>query len=114
MRARRGGSTVLTPKEVREIAAYARIALADEELDEMVSYMNKAIDLLQSIRAYDLEGVPPTSHPIGGLSNVMRADEPNAHGRALSLEAALANAASSRERMFRVPSILGGVEGDRR
>ena len=37
----------------------------------MTAYMNDAIDLLEPIRQYDLEGVEPTFHPIGDLSNVM-------------------------------------------
>ena len=45
----------------------------------------------------------------GGLSNVMRADAPDAD-RALSVDRALGNAAAARDGQFRVPSILGGGE----
>lgn len=97
----------LCGEDVRGIAAYARIALSEAELTEMCAYLNDALDLLQPIRAYDLAGVEPTFHPIGDLSNVMAPDEPDAHGRSLDLDAALANAASTQGRAFRVPSILG-------
>ena len=103
----------LTRDDVRGIADYARIALDEDELDEMTTYMNEAIDLLQPIREYDLAGVEPTFHPIGDLSNVMAEDIVNAHGRSLDLEAALANAGASKSRSFRVPSILGEEGGDR-
>ena len=103
----------LTRDDVRGIADYARIALNEDELDEMTTYMNEAIDLLQPIREYDLAGVEPTFHPIGDLSNVMAEDIVNAHGRSLGLEEALANAGSSKDRSFRVPSILGEEGGDR-
>ncbi|WP_072375135.1 Asp-tRNA(Asn)/Glu-tRNA(Gln) amidotransferase subunit GatC [Thermophilibacter mediterraneus] len=103
----------LTKEDVAGIADYARIALTPEELDEMTAYMNDAIDLLEPIRQYDLEGVEPTFHPIGDLSNVMAGDVPDTSVRALPLDAALRNAGSSRDRCFRVPSILGDQGGDR-
>lgn len=93
----------LTREDVAGIAAYARIALTDDELDEMTSYMNDAIELLQPILEYDLEGVDPTFHPIGEVANVVRDD---AVVPGLSLEEALANAGSRSGRAFRVPAIL--------
>lgn len=103
----------LTEDDVRGIADYARIALDEEELVEMIAYMNEAIELLQPIREYDLTDVEPTFHPIGDLSNVMATDVPNANGRSLELDVALKNAGSSKGRSFRVPSILGDEGGDR-
>ena len=93
----------LTRDDVAGIAEYARIALSDSELDEMTSYMNDAVALLDPILEYDLEGVEPTFHPIGKLANVVRDDVATS---GLSLEEALANAGSTRGRSFRVPAIL--------
>ncbi len=103
----------LSREDVVGIAEYARIALTDQELDEMTTYMNDAVDLLEPIRQYDLEGVDPTFHPIGDLSNVMADDVIDDSERALSIDEALQNAPASRERSFRVPSILGDQGGDR-
>ncbi|MCI1664865.1 MAG: Asp-tRNA(Asn)/Glu-tRNA(Gln) amidotransferase subunit GatC [Atopobiaceae bacterium] len=94
----------LSQEDVAGIAEYAQIALADDELAEMTTYMNEAVDMLAPILEYDLDGVDPTFHPIGDLSNVMRPDEPTP---GLDLDTAFANAGSTRERYFRVPSILG-------
>ena len=55
----------LSRDDVAGIADYARIALTGEELDEMTTYMNEAVELLEPIRQYDLEGIEPTFHPIG-------------------------------------------------
>ena len=93
----------LTREDVAGIAEYARIGLTDDELAEMTSYLNDAVDLLDPLLAYDLEGVEPTFHPIGDLVNVVRDD---AVVVGLSLEEALANAGSKRGRSFRVPAIL--------
>ena len=100
----------LTEADVRGIADYARIALEGPELEEMTAYLNDAVDMLAPVLAYDLPDIEPTFHPIGDLANVMREDEKLGR-RDLPLETALENAASTRERYFRVPSILG--EGDR-
>ena len=84
----------LSREDVAGIADYARIALTDAELDEMTAYMNDAF------------------HPIGDLSNVMGADVAD-DPRALPIDVALKNAGASRDRYFRVPSILGAEGGDR-
>lgn len=93
----------LSRKDVAGIAEYARIALSESEIDEMTAYMNDAVALLDPILEYDLEGVEPTFHPIGELANVVRDDVVVA---GLTLEEALANAGSRRDRSFRVPAIL--------
>ena len=96
----------LSQKDVRGIADYARIALTDEELVEMTDYMNDAVtNVLDTIRSYDLEGVEPTFHPIGDLSNVLRED---VVAPSLPREVALSDAAETEDGQFRVPSILGG------
>ena len=99
----------LTETDVRGIADYARIALEGDELAQMTAYLNDAVDILAPVLEYDLPDVEPTFHPIGDLANVMREDACDT-GRGLSIDAALDNAGSSRDRYFRVPSILG--EGD--
>ena len=93
----------LSREDVAGIAEYARIALTERELDEMTTYMNDAVELLDPILEYDLDGVEPTFHPIGDLANVVRDDVVVA---GLTLEEALANAGSRRDRSFRVPAIL--------
>lgn len=101
----------LTENDVRGIADYACIALSDSELAEMTAYLNDAVTMLEPVLAYADADVEPTFHPVGGLANVMAPDAPDA-GRALSIDEALHGAASTRDRSFRVPSILG-TGGDR-
>ena len=104
----------LSADETRAIAEYARIALTDAELEEMRAYLNDAIELLEPIRSFDLEGVEPTFHPIGDLANVMKADDASlAQERALDVDVALSAAVSHEGRAFTVPAILGDVGGDR-
>ena len=95
----------LSEKDVRGIAEYAKIALTDDELTQMTSYLNDAVQMLEPVLQYDLPDVEPTFHPIGSLSNVMGE-------RDLPLDVALENAGSVRDRYFRVPSILGEGESE--
>ncbi len=95
----------LTEKDVRGIATYARIGLTDEEVTEMTVDLNNIIESLKPITEYDLEGVEPTFHPIGNLSNVMRKD---VEGESFTQEVALENAPKQQDGSFLIPSILGG------
>lgn len=95
----------LTEKDVRGIATYARIGLTDEEVTEMTVDLNNIIECLKPITQYDLEGVEPTFHPIGNLSNVMRED---VEGESFTQEVALENAPKQQDGSFLIPSILGG------
>lgn len=95
----------VTEMDVRDIATYTRIALSDEELPQMTKDLNDIIDSLKPITEYDLEGVEPTFHPIGSLSNVMREDEETT---SFTQEEALANAPKQQDGCFLIPAILGG------
>lgn len=99
----------LTERDVRGIAEYARIGLSSEEVVQMTADLNAIIDSLKPITEYDLDGVEPTFHPIGGLSNVMRED---AEAPSFAQGTALENAPKQQDGSFLIPSILG-EGGDR-
>lgn len=99
----------LTERDVRDIATYARIGLTDDELVQMTIDLNSIIDTLKPITEFDLDGVEPTFHPIGSLSNVMRED---VERESFTQEVALENAPKQQDGSFLIPSILG-EGGDR-
>ena len=99
----------LSEDDVRGMADYARIGLTDQELAQMTVDLNSIIDTLKPITEFDLEGVEPTFHPIGSLSNVMRED---VEQPSFTQEEALANAPRQQDGSFLIPSILG-EGGDR-
>ena len=102
----------VTERDVRDIAEYTRIRLDDDEVAQMTVDLNDIIDGLAPITEYDLEGVAPTFHPIGSLSNVMREDVEAPDSRRFTQEEALANAPAKQDGCFLIPSILG-EGGDR-
>lgn len=95
----------LSEDDVRRIATYVRIGLTPEQLTQMTTDLNNIIDTLKPITEFDLEGVEPTFHPIGDLSNVMRDDVVR---ESFPRELALSNSDSTEDGMFRIPPILGG------
>ncbi|WP_241158107.1 Asp-tRNA(Asn)/Glu-tRNA(Gln) amidotransferase subunit GatC [Adlercreutzia sp. ZJ138] len=99
----------LSERQVRDIAEYARIGLDDGEVTQMTADLNAIIESLSPILEYDLEGVEPTFHPIGGLVNVMRDD---VETTGFTQQEALANAPKQQDGCFLIPSILG-EGGDR-
>lgn len=99
----------LTEADVRSIAEYTRIGLADNEVPQMTADLNAIIDNLGAIQEYNLEEVEPTFHPIGSLSNVMRDDVEDS---SFTQEQALANAPKQQDGAFLIPAILGDG-GDR-
>ena len=94
----------LSEKDVRGIAEYAKIALTDDELTQMTSYMNDAVQMLEPVLQYDLPDVEPTFHPIGSLSNVMGED---VETESFTQQVALENAPKQQDGSFLIPSILG-------
>lgn len=101
----------LTESDVRGMAEYARIGLSEEEVGRMTVELNAILEGLAPITEYDLDGVEPTFHPIGGLSNVMREDEEGPAER-FTQARALENAPARQDGSFLIPSILG-EGGDR-
>lgn len=99
----------LSEKDVRDIAEYARIGLTDEELSTMTEDLNNIIETLAPITQFELDGVEPTFHPIGSLSNVMREDVIR---ESFDRDTALSNSDSVTDGCFEIPSILG-EGGDR-
>lgn len=99
----------LTEADVRGIAEYTRIGMTEDELAQMTIDLNSIIDSLSPITEYDLEGVEPTFHPIGGLTNVMCEDVPR---KSFTQEEALQNAPRQQDGCFLIPSVLGDG-GDR-
>lgn len=99
----------LTEKDVRDIAEYTRIGVEDADISKLTGELNSIIDELGPILTYDLEGVEPTFHPIGGLRNVLRED---VEGASFTQQEALKNAPKQESGSFLIPAILND-EGDR-
>lgn len=88
--------------DVEHVAALARLALADDELERLADELGVILDHAEDVAALDLTGVVPTAHPLP-LVNVLRADEVRP---TLDRDEVLAAAPATEDGRFRVPRIL--------
>jgi len=88
--------------DVAYVANLARLYLSVDEVRLFQSQLNQVVAYVNQIRALDLDGIEPTSHP-APLHNVFRKDEPRP---GLSNADALANAPASVSGQFMVPKIV--------
>ena len=89
--------------DVEHVAHLARLALTDDEIEHLTAELAGILGHAQDVAALDLDGVPPTAHPLP-LENVLRPDEVR---RSLDRDEVLAQAPAAEEGRFRVPRILG-------
>ncbi len=87
---------------VLHVARLARIALSQEEVETYTRQLGGILEHVARIRALDLSGVPPTSHPLR-LGNVLREDLPR---EGLPKEKALSTAPEREGDYFRVPRVV--------
>lgn len=96
------GSAALTRADVEHVARLARLALTDDEIEQLTGDLAAVLDHAADVAALDLDGVPPTAHPLP-LRNVLRADEVRP---TLDRDEVLAAAPAAEDGRFRVPRIL--------
>ena len=95
-------TTRITREEVEHVARLARLALTDDEIDELGGQLGVILDHAQDIAELDVDGVPPTAHPVP-VENVLRADDVRP---GLGRDEVLAEAPAAEDGRFRVPRIL--------
>jgi aspartyl-tRNA(Asn)/glutamyl-tRNA(Gln) amidotransferase subunit C len=88
---------------VVHVARLARLDLREDEVDRLTDELTAILDAVSKVAELDLDGVPPTSHPLD-LVNVWADDEPRP---SLGLDEALANAPAREGDLFRVPPTAG-------
>ena len=91
----------ITRDEVLHVAKLARLALTDEEVERFRGQLSVILEAVGKVSELDLEGVPPTSHPLD-LINVLAEDEP---APSLARDEALANAPDPEDGFFGVPPV---------
>ena len=89
--------------EVLHVARLARLELSDDEVARFQEQLSAILEAVSKVSALDLDGVPPTSHPLP-LVNVLR---PDVARPGLPRDEVLAAAPAAEDDRFRVPRILG-------
>jgi aspartyl-tRNA(Asn)/glutamyl-tRNA(Gln) amidotransferase subunit C len=89
--------------DVEHVAMLARLALTDDEIEQLTVDLGAILDHAAQVSALDTADVPPTAHPLP-LVNVLRPDELRP---ALDRDELLEQAPATEDGQFRVPRILG-------
>ena len=97
------GGGRISRAEVEHTARLARLALTDDEIEQLTVDLAKILDHAASVSALDTTDVAPTSHPLA-LVNVLR---PDVARPCLDRTEVLAEAPAAEDDRFRVPRILG-------
>ncbi len=93
----------LTKETIRYLSQLCRIHCSEEDEEAMLRDLQGILGYIEQLQAIDTEGVPPCSHVIAGMNNVMRED---IIGKSLSREVFLDNAPDHVGGMIRVPPVL--------
>ena len=89
----------ITREEVLHVARLARLELSDDEVTRFQEQLSAILDAVSKVQELDLEGVPPTSHPLE-IANAWAEDEPRP---SLTLREVFANAPDRDGDLFRTP-----------
>lgn len=95
--------STISRDEVARVAALARIALTEEEIDRLAGELEVIANAVARVSEVATPDVPATSHPIP-MANVMRDD---VVGTPLTQAEALSGAPDAEGGRFAVPQILG-------
>lgn len=93
----------ISREEVARIARLARIAVSDEELDQLAGQLDTIVEVVSAVQAVDTDGIEPMSHP-HSVEATMRED---VQRTTLTQAQALDQAPEVEENRFMVPQILG-------
>ena len=92
----------LTEEEVRHVAALARVAMTDDEVELMRTQLSNILEHVSVLNEVDTDGVEPTGHSVD-VTSVMRDDEVCDSS---PMEDVLANAPSRQDDFIRVKAVL--------
>jgi len=95
--------SAITRDEVAHLARLARLALPEDELDQLAAQLDVIISAVAKVQEVAKGDIPPTSHALP-LTNVYHPDEVKP---GLTPDQALAEAPAVEDGRFRVPQILG-------
>jgi len=92
----------ITKKEVEHVAKLARLALKDEEAEQLTRQLSDILTYVEKLNELDTKDVEPTSHVLP-VRNVLREDEVCG---SIDRGKALVNAPDRTEEFFRVPKVI--------
>ncbi|MFX1390263.1 MAG: Asp-tRNA(Asn)/Glu-tRNA(Gln) amidotransferase subunit GatC [Promethearchaeota archaeon] len=93
----------LSQETIDHISKLALLDLSEEEKEKLAKEAGDILKYFKKLDDLDTSNIHPMTHPIDGLKNVFREDEP---WDSLSIEEVLRNAKHKKDGYFKAPRIL--------
>jgi len=93
----------LSKETIDHISKLALLELSEDEKEKLAKELGDILSYFKKLEKIDTSNIEPMIHPIDGLKNVFREDEP---WESLSPEEALKNAKHKKDGYFKAPRIL--------
>jgi aspartyl-tRNA(Asn)/glutamyl-tRNA(Gln) amidotransferase subunit C len=93
---------MIDPEQVRHVAALARLALTEVELDRLRQQLGQILEAFEALNELDVEQISPTAQVIP-LTNIERDDRARP---SLRPEQVMQNAPRIEAQQIRVPAVL--------
>jgi len=95
--------TEINKDEVMNIADIAKLALTDEEAEDMTEHLHNFMKFVDKLNELNTDDVLPTTHIFPEQTAILRKDEAK---QSITQEEALKNAPEHKDGHFKVPAIL--------
>ena len=106
-----GDVRALSGADVQRIALLARLRLSDERVAQYQVQLSAVLGHMQQLRAIEVSGVEPMSHPGGGV-NRLDEDRARVPTDMLHAEVLLGMAPATMDGFVRVPKVIGDGGGE--
>ncbi|MET3914007.1 aspartyl-tRNA(Asn)/glutamyl-tRNA(Gln) amidotransferase subunit C [Variovorax sp. OAS795] len=96
----------LSASDIARIASLARLQLAPDESERMLSQINGFFDLVERMRSVDTAGVEPLAHPVAAVQDVTLRLRDDVVSEANNREANQKSAPAVEAGLFLVPKVI--------
>ena len=96
----------LTSTDITRIASLARLQMAPDESERMLSQINGFFDLVERMRAVDTAGVAPLAHPVAAIEDITLRLRPDVVSEPDNRAANQKSAPAVEAGLFLVPKVI--------
>ena len=96
----------LSASDIARIASLARLQLASDESERMLSQINGFFDLVERMRSVDTAGIEPLAHPVAAVQDVTLRLRDDVVSEANNREANQKSAPAVEAGLFLVPKVI--------
>ena len=96
----------LTSQDIDRIANLARLALAPEEGERMLTQINGFFGIVQAMQAVDTAGIEPMAHPVAAIQDIMLRLRPDVASEPNQRDLNQQSAPAVERGLFLVPKVI--------